>query len=226
MSLPLPQTRTQLAALVDHTLLRPEATVADVRELCQEAREYSVCTACVTATMVKVAAKELVGSSVRVAAVVGFPSGSHVTEVKALEAERAVADGADELDMMIDLAPVRAGDWQQVSADIADVCNAAPSTTLKVILEARVLERNELIQACLASEQAGAQFVKTSTGFHPAGGATVEDVRVMSLTVGDRLGVKASGGIHSARAALELIEAGATRLGLSSTAAVLEEMPD
>ncbi|HWE14091.1 MAG TPA: deoxyribose-phosphate aldolase [Solirubrobacteraceae bacterium] len=225
MSVPLPQTRAALAALIDHTLLRPEAAVEQVRELCHQAREYSVCAACVTPTMVRVAAKELEGSDVRVAAVIGFPSGAHLTEVKALEAERAVADGAAELDMVINLALARVGDWRGVTADIAGVRAAAPSPTLKVILEARALERDQLIQACLASERAGAQFVKTSTGFHPTGGATVEDVRVMSETVGDRLGVKASGSIRTAGAALELIQAGATRLGLSGTPAVLDEMP-
>jgi deoxyribose-phosphate aldolase len=220
-----PRTRAELAALIDHTLLGPEATVDDVRQLCAEAREFGVCAVCVSPTMISLAASELAGSEVRVAAVVGFPSGAHRTEVKALEAERALSDGASELDMVINLALARAGAWPQVVADIAAVRDAAPAATLKVILEAGILDPRQLLDSCRASEDAGAQLVKTSTGFHPTGGATVQDVRAMADAVEGRLGVKASGGIRSAQFALELIAAGATRLGLSGTESVLAEMP-
>lgn len=222
----MPRTRRELAALVDHTLLRPETTAGEVRRLCREALDLSVCAVCVNATMASIAAAELRGSDVRLATVIGFPSGAHRTDVKALEAERAVAEGADELDMVINLSPVRAGDWRLVVSDIAGVRAAAPEATLKVIVEAGVLGPQEIAGACRASEEAGAQLVKTSTGFHPSGGATVEHVRTMAEVVGGRLGIKASGGIRSADAALALIEAGATRLGLSATAAVLAGMPE
>jgi deoxyribose-phosphate aldolase len=221
-----PRTRAELAALIDHTLLRPEATAEDVRELCADARDFGVCAVCVSPTMISLAASELAGSDVRVAAVVGFPSGAHRTEVKALEAERALSDGAAELDMVINLALVRAGAWPQVVADIAAVRDAAPAATLKVILEAGILHPQQLLDACRASEDAGAQLVKTSTGFHPTGGATVQDVRAMAEAVEGRLGVKASGGIRTAQFALELIAAGATRLGLSGTGSVLADMPE
>jgi deoxyribose-phosphate aldolase len=220
-----PPTRTELAALIDHTLLGPEATAEDIRQLCAEAREFGVCAVCVSPTMISLAAAELADSDVRVAAVVGFPSGAHRTEVKALEAERALADGAAELDMVINLALVRAGAWPQVVADIAAVRDAAPAATLKVILEAGILDPQQLLDSCRASEDAGAQLVKTSTGFHPTGGATAQHVRAMADAVEGRLGVKASGGIRSAQFALELIAAGATRLGLSGTGSVLADMP-
>jgi deoxyribose-phosphate aldolase len=175
--------------------------------------------------MVRVAAAELTDSDIHVAAVVGFPSGAHSAAVKALEAERAVADGADELDMVINLAVVRGGDWTRARDDVASVRAAAPQATLKVILEAGVLPPAELIAACQAARDAGAQFVKTSTGFHPSGGATPEQVRMMAEATDRRLGVKAAGGIRTAEAALALVRAGATRLGLSGTRSVLGEMP-
>jgi deoxyribose-phosphate aldolase len=226
MSSAVQVTRGELAAMVDHTLLAPEATADDVRGLCREAQDLGVWAACVSAGMTAVAAQALAGSGVRTAAVVGFPSGAHRSEVKALEARLAAADGAHELDMVVNLASVREGDWGRVTDDIRSVRLAVPELALKVILEAGALDRHELSAACRAAEAAGAQFVKTSTGFHPAGGATVQQVRVMAAAVGGRLGVKASGGIRTAQTALELVRAGATRLGLSRTAAVLAELPE
>ncbi len=211
--------------MIDHTLLHPEATESDVRSLCAEARRLTVCCVCVSATMVAAAVSELSCSDIQVAAVVGFPSGAHRIEVKALEAQRAFADGAAELDMVLNLALVRDNDWRAVRDEITAVRAAAPTATLKVILEAGVLEQAQLVGACRASEDAGAQYVKTSTGFHPAGGATPEQVRTMVQATGDRLGVKAAGGIRSAEAALNLVRAGATRLGLSATRSVLAQMP-
>lgn len=227
VSLPsdLPRTRVELAAIIDHTLLRPEATENVVREHCREADELLVYSVCVSASMVPTAADELQGTGVRVTAVVGFPSGAHRSHIKAREAEMAVADGAHELDMVINLALVRTGDWDRVRADIAGVRAATPAATLKVIIEAGALGHDGIVGACRAAEDVGAQFVKTSTGFHPAGGATTGQVRLMAKTVGNRLGVKASGGIRSAEAALSMVRAEAARLGLSGTRAVLAELP-
>lgn len=218
-------TRPQLAALVDHTLLKPEAVDADVTSLVAEGVELGVYAVCVSPSMVPVAVRAA-GSGVRVAAVAGFPSGKHVAAVKALEAARAVADGASEIDMVIDVGAALSGDVDAVRRDIEAVRGAVPGTVLKVIVESAVLlgrsGDRSLVDACRAAEAAGADFVKTSTGFHPAGGASVRAVALMARTVGGRLGVKASGGIRTAADALAMLDAGATRLGLSSTRAVLD----
>nr|WP_052105641.1 deoxyribose-phosphate aldolase [Cellulomonas bogoriensis] len=204
--------------MVDHTLLKPEATAADVEALVAEARRLGVYSICVSPSMLPVDA-----APVLVATVCGFPSGKHRSEVKAAEAARAVADGAHEVDMVIDVGAAKAGDWAAVEADVAAVRAAVPApAVLKVILESAALTDDEVVAACRAAESAGADFVKTSTGFHPAGGATAHAVRLMAQTVGGRLGVKASGGIRTGQAALEMIAAGATRLGLSGTEAVLD----
>lgn len=218
-------TRAQLAALVDHTLLKPEATEADVVALVAEAADLGVYAVCVSPSMVPVAVRA--GHGVRVASVAGFPSGKHTSAVKALEAERAVAAGAAEVDMVIDIGAALAGDIDAVRADIAAVRAAMTAgPVLKVIVESAVLlsgtDDRTLVRVCRAAEDAGADFVKTSTGFHPAGGASVRAVTVMSQTVGGRLGVKASGGIRAAADALAMLDAGATRLGLSGTRAVLD----
>lgn len=218
-------TRSQLAAMVDHTLLKPEATEADVAALVAEAAELGVYAVCVSPSMVPVAVR---AGGPPVASVAGFPSGKHLSAVKAHEAEQAVASGAAEVDMVIDIGAALAGDLAAVRADIAAVRAAAPGAVLKVIVESAVLlsgtDERTLVQACRAAEDAGADFVKTSTGFHPAGGASVRAVAVMSQTVGGRLGVKASGGIRTAAAAVAMLDAGATRLGLSGTRAVLDEL--
>ncbi len=219
---PAPHTAAELAALVDHTLLRPEATASDIRDLCRDARELGVCAVCVNPTYAAVAVEALAGSPIVVACVVGFPFGTHAPDVKALEASEAGAAGARELDMVIDLGSAAAGDWGAVERDIAAVRAAAQETVLKVIIESAALDEAGIRAACRASESAGADFVKTSTGFHPAGGASVEALRIMADEVGGRLGVKASGGIRTAEAALAAIAAGATRLGLSGTRAVLD----
>ena len=158
----------------------------------------------------------------KVATVIGFPSGKHSSSIKAAEAKRAVADGADEVDMVIDIGAAKARDFEAVREDIAVVRAAVPSpTVLKVIIESAALTDHEIVETSRAAEAAGADFVKTSTGFHPAGGASVHAVEIISATVGGRLGIKASGGIRTTLDALAMIEAGATRLGLSATAAVL-----
>ena len=210
-------TRTQVAGLVDHTLLKPEATAAEVAALCEEARTLGVLAVCLSPSMLPVD-----GTGLVVATVCGFPSGKHTSAVKAFEAAAAVAAGADEVDMVIDVGAAIAGDIDAVQADIAAVRAAVPAPgVLKVIIESAALDDDTIVAVCRAAEAAGADFVKTSTGFHPRGGASAHAVRLMAQTVGGRLGVKASGGIRSTEAALEMLAAGATRLGLSGSAAVL-----
>lgn len=216
-------TRDDVAALVDHTLLKPEATPADVVALVADAVELGVCAVCVSPTMVPVAAT---AAAVPVAAVAGFPSGKHLSAVKAQEAALAAAAGAREIDMVLDIGAALANDLDSVRSDIAAVRAAVPAAVLKVIVESAVLlslaDDALLAAVCRVAEDAGANFVKTSTGFHPAGGASVRAVAVMADTVGARLGVKASGGIRTADDAVAMLEAGATRLGLSGTRAVLD----
>jgi deoxyribose-phosphate aldolase len=218
-------TRAQLAALIDHTLLKPEATRADVEALVAEAADLGVYAVCVSPSMVR-AASHAARAGLRVAAVAGFPSGKHVPAVKAQEAALAVESGAGEIDMVIDVGAALAGDVVAVRSDIEAVRAAAPEAVLKVIVESAVLlaraGRGTLADVCRAAEDAGADFVKTSTGFHPAGGASVDAVTLMADTVGGRLGIKASGGIRTAADALAMLDAGATRLGLSGSRAVLD----
>jgi deoxyribose-phosphate aldolase len=216
--------RAQLAAMVDHTLLKPEATRADVAALVTEAAELGVYAVCVSPSMVPVAI-EAAGGGLRVATVAGFPSGKHVSAVKAQEAAQAVASGASEVDMVIDVGAALAGELDSVRSDIEAVRFAVDGAVLKVIVESAVLlggDERTLAAVCRAAEAAGADFVKTSTGFHPAGGASVRAVALMTETVGGRLGVKASGGIRTAADAVAMLNAGATRLGLSGTRAVLD----
>lgn len=218
-------TPAELTRLVDHTLLKPEATRADVETLIAEAAELGTYSICVSPNMLGVEVPE--GSGLKVAAVCGFPSGKHRSAVKAAEASDAVAHGADEIDMVIDLGAAREGRFGDVEADIATVRAAVPSpVVLKVIIESAALDDEQIVAACRAAMAAGADFVKTSTGFHPAGGATVHAVELMSRTVAGRLGVKASGGIRTREDAVAMVEAGATRLGMSSTRAmVADEVP-
>lgn len=209
-----------LAKFVDHTLLKPEATRADVDALIAEAGRLGVYSVCISPSFLPVDVSGAPG--LKVATVCGFPSGKHHSDVKAAEAARSVADGADEVDMVIDVGAAKERRFDDVQADIAAVRAAAPRpTVLKVIIESAALSDHEIVEVCRAAEAAGADFVKTSTGFHPAGGATARAVGIMAGTVGGRLGVKASGGIRTAADALAMIDAGATRLGLSGTAAVL-----
>ena len=217
-----PLDRVAVAQMVDHTLLKSEATRADVDALVAEAQRLGVYSICVSPSMLPVDAGDVL-----VATVCGFPSGKHHSEIKAAEAARAVSDGAHEVDMVIDVGTAKAGDFDGVQRDIATVRAAVPApTVLKVIIESAALTDEEIVGACRAAEAAGADFVKTSTGFHAAGGASVHAVRLMAQTVGGRLGVKASGGIRTGSAARELIDAGATRLGLSGTAAVLDGLDE
>lgn len=218
--------RAAVAALVDHTLLKPEATESDVVQLMAEAAELGVFAVCVSPSMVGIAESFRTGEQ-QIATVVGFPSGKHVSAVKAEEARLAVAAGAEEVDMVIDVGAAVSGFYDDVQADIAAVRAAIPDyAVLKVIIESAALlsmcDEQTLIDVCRAAERAGANFVKTSTGFHPSGGASVRAVEIMAGAVGGRLGVKASGGIRTAEAAVAMLDAGATRLGLSGTRAVLD----
>jgi deoxyribose-phosphate aldolase len=220
--------RVEVAGLVDHTLLKPEATDADVAALVAEAVELGVLAVCVSPSMVSAAHKAATShpEDLVIATVAGFPSGKHLPAIKAQEAAAAVDTGAAEVDMVIDIGAAVAGDFAAVAADIATVRAAVPGALLKVILESAALlslgGENTLVQACRAAEDSGADFVKTSTGFHPAGGASVTAVEIMAATVAGRLGIKASGGIRTAEAAVAMLDAGATRLGLSGTRAVLD----
>jgi len=223
----MPLTRADVAQMIDHTLLKPEATAADVQALCAEAIDLGVLAVCVSPSMVAVAKAALAGSPVRLACVAGFPSGAHNSSVKAAEARLAVEQGADEVDMVIDLGRAKVGDWAAVQADVEAVRRAAQMPVLlKVIIESGTLTTEEIRAACAAAVAAGTDFVKTSTGFHPTGGATVEAVRLMRATVGPEIGVKASGGVRTAEAAIAMIEAGANRIGTSSSAAILAGLPD
>lgn len=210
--------RSELAQLIDHTLLKPESTADDVAALAAEAGELGTYSICVSPSQLPVSVPE----SVKVATVIGFPSGAVKTSVKVAEARQAVADGADEVDMVQNIGWAKEHRFDEIAEEIAAVKGACGSVLLKVILETAALTDSEIVACCEAAEKAGADFVKTSTGFHPAGGASVHAVSLMKETVGDRLGVKASGGIRDAETALAMVSAGATRLGLSSSKAVLD----
>ncbi len=211
---------TELAKFIDHTLLKPEATSEDVVAHCQQAVSLGVYAVCVSPTFVDLA-KATVADQIKVATVCGFPSGKHQSSIKAMEATLAVQQGADEIDMVIDIGRAVANDWPAVEADITAVRLMIPDAVLKVILETAALSDEQIEQACLVAHRANADFVKTSTGFHPAGGAEVRAIQIMHQTVGGELGIKASGGIRTAEFAQQLIAAGATRLGLSASAEVL-----
>lgn len=211
--------KATIARMIDHTLLKPEATPADVAELIQEAARLGTYSVCVSPSQLPVTVPE----GLHIATVVGFPSGAVHASVKAFEAAQAVRDGAEEIDMVINLALAKEGRWSELEAEIAAVRAEVPGV-LKVIIESAALTDDQIIDSCRAAEAAGADFVKTSTGFHSAGGASVHAVSLMAQTVGGRLGVKASGGIRTAQAAQDMIKAGATRLGLSASAAILGEL--
>ena len=202
-------TRAQIAALVDHTLLNPEATTAQVDALIAEAAALGAYSVCVSPSLLPLELPD----GLHLATVCGFPSGAHATAVKAAEAADAVAKGAEEIDMVVNLRLVKEGDVDGVEADIRGVREACRDAVLKVIIESAALTDEEIVATCRAAEAAGADFVKTSTGFHPAGGASTHAVALMRATVGDRLGVKASGGIRTAADALAMVEAGANRNG-------------
>ena len=207
--------------LFDHTILKADATKEDVKKVCEEAMAYSFCSVCVNSYYVPYVAELLHGSDVKICTVVGFPLGAMSTRAKALEAKIAVMDGADEVDMVINIGALKDKDYDVVLEDIKAVKEACGNALLKVLIETCLLTDEEKVKACELSKEANADFVKTSTGFSTAG-AKVEDVRLMRDTVGDDMGVKASGGIHDKEFANALVEAGASRLGTRATIKIVE----
>ncbi|HLR36021.1 MAG TPA: deoxyribose-phosphate aldolase [Tissierellales bacterium] len=211
-----------LSKYIDHTLLKPETTKDMVKTLCEEAKEYGFYSVCINPTYVNFAKEQLKDSDVKVATVIGFPLGSTMKEVKAYESENAINNGADELDMVINIGALKDKDYDLVKEDIEEVVNAAKGKALvKVIIETCLLNEEEKKMACKLAKEAGADFVKTSTGFSTAG-ATKEDVKLMREVVGDKMGVKASGGIRDYETAVKMIEVGATRLGASSSIKIIQ----
>jgi len=212
------------ASLIDHTLLKPEASEADIRKLCSEAAEFGFASVCVNPAWVKRAAEYLKGSGVPVCTVIGFPLGATLPDVKAYEARRSIFNGAREVDMVINIGALKSGDVCAVEDDIRAVVEAAHENGVlcKVIIETALLTDEEKVRACLASKNAGADFVKTSTGF-AKGGATADDVALMRRTVGSALGVKASGGVKGIDDARAMFQAGATRIGASVGVKIAQE---
>jgi deoxyribose-phosphate aldolase len=217
--------KANIAALIDHTLLKPEATQADIVRLCAEARQWSFASVCINPCWVRLAGQELSGTPVRVCTVIGFPLGANETRTKIAEADIALAQGARELDMVQNIGALRSRDYHRVYKDMADLADIAHSSgaILKVILETCLLSNEEKEKACRLAMDAKADFVKTSTGFSTAG-ATVEDVALMRRIVGDQLGVKASGGVRTLAALQSMVHAGANRMGTSSGVSIMEEL--
>ena len=212
-----------LARYFDHTILKPGATEQDVIRICDEAREFGFFSVCVNPVHIRLVKKQLEGSGVKVCSVIGFPLGAHTSEIKAMETKKAVDDGADEIDMVINAGALIQGDTKRVEADIKAVVDAARQREVKVIIETCLLTDAQKKAACEAAERAGAHFVKTSTGFS-TGGATRSDVALMKKVVNDRLKVKASGGIKTLADTLGMIEAGADRIGASAGADIIKSM--
>ena len=214
-------TPVELAKYIDHTLLAPEATSRDIAKLCQEANEMNVAAICCSPSFLPLA-QGLLSSQIAVACVVGFPSGAHSSEVKSFESVIAVKNGATEIDMVVNLGLVCSGMWLELGDEILAVRKSVGTLTkLKVIIESAALTDEQIIMTCRVAVANGADFVKTSTGFHKSGGATVHAVELMRSTVGASVGVKASGGIRSRETAIAMINAGASRIGTSASAAIL-----
>ena len=210
------------AQYIDHTVLKADTTRETLLRFCNEAKQYGFASVCVNPCNIAFVSQQLKGSGVKTAAVVGFPLGANKSAIKAAEAREAIADGADEIDMVINIGAAKDGDWALVESDIAAVKAACGPAKLKVIIETCLLTDEEKVKACIAAKNANADFVKTSTGFSKAG-AKVEDVRLMRETVGPDMGVKAAGGIHNRAEAEAMIAAGATRIGASSGIAIVTE---
>lgn len=214
-------TKKSMAAMIDHTLLKPDASEAQIAKLCAEAREHGFASVCVNPGYVAQCAEALSGSPVKVCTVIGFPLGATTSASKAFEASNAVENGAREVDMVVNVGKIKSGAWDYVEADIRAVVDAVKGKALtKVIIETCLLTDDEKVRVCQAAKAAGADFVKTSTGFS-TGGAKAEDIALMRRTVGPDMGVKASGGIHNTQEALAMIEAGATRIGASAGIAIV-----
>jgi len=212
-----------IASLIDHTLLKPDATADQIAQLCYEARKYKFASVCVNPTHVKLCAELLQGTQVKVCTVIGFPLGASSPEVKAFEAQTAIKDGATEIDMVLNIGALKAGDLTLAAQDIHEVVNVGHNAgaIVKVIIETSLLNDEEKVTACLLAKEAGADFVKTSTGFS-GGGATVDDVNLMRRVVGPEMGVKASGGVRDYEDAQNMVKAGATRLGASAGVKIVQ----
>lgn len=214
--------KTKLAGMIDHTVLKADAKEADVRKLCEEALKYNFASVCINPAYVELAAELLKGSNVKVCTVIGFPLGANTKEVKAFETTDAINKGAHEVDMVINIGKLKDGNYDYVREDIKAVVDASKGKALsKVIIETCLLTDEEKVKACQLAKEAGADFVKTSTGFS-TGGATPEDIKLMRETVGPEMGVKASGGVRSFEDAVKVIENGATRIGASASIAICE----
>ena len=224
--MPLPTTRRELAAYIDHTVLAPATSSLAIAKLCETAKQEHTASVCVSPNRVALAARYLEGSDVPVCTVVGFPSGAHSAAAKAFEAAQAVADGATEIDMVVNLGAVTDGDWDTVNDEMAQVRVASEGCVLKTILESALWDEVTLTKLCEIAVANDVDIVKTSTGFNPAGGASVEAVSIMSKAVAGKAGVKASGGIRDTETALAMIEAGATRIGASATEAIVSGLDD
>ena len=212
-----------IAKTIDHTILKPDVTEADVLKVCEEAKTHGFFSVCVNPYYVPLVAEALSGTDVKVTSVIGFPLGANTSVIKAAEANQSVMDGANEIDMVINVSALKDKKYDYVRDDIKAVVDAiAGKAILKVILETCLLTKEEIVKACELSKEAGAQFVKTSTGFS-TGGATVEDVKLMKDTVGDSMEVKASGGVRDYETAMKVIEAGATRIGASSSVDIVNK---
>lgn len=217
--------KAEIARTIDHTLLDPRADVEGIRKVCREAVEHGFFSVCVNPSYVKLAAQELAGTGIAVCTVVGFPLGATTTATKVHEAAEAVEQGAEEIDMVLNLGAIKSGDLELAQRDIQEVVRAAAPKAVKVILETCYLTDEEKRTACLLAVDAGAAFVKTSTGFG-SGGATLHDVRLMRRAVGDQVGVKASGGIRDIETVLAMLDAGATRIGASSSVKIMAQLEE
>ena len=216
--------KMELAKYFDHTILKPDAKVTEVEKICKEALEYAFASVCINPTHVVLASKLLANSEVKVCTVIGFPLGASTTETKAFEAKDAIIKGASEIDMVINIGAIKSGNWELVEKDIHEVSKACgDSVLLKVIFETCLLTDEEKVKACHVAEKAGADYVKTSTGFS-TGGATESDVALMRKSVAEMTGVKASGAVRDLATTMKMIKAGATRIGSSSSVAILKEL--
>lgn len=214
--------KINIARLIDHTLLKPEASLKDIERLCAEAEEYGFFSVCVNPCFIKTANKILSGSNVSITTVIGFPLGATFSGAKVFEAMKSVHEGADELDMVMNIGTAKAGKWDAVKKEISDFVTATPSAVHKIIIETCYLSDDEKIKASLAVMEAGAEFVKTSTGFASAG-AAVRDVEIIRKATGGRIGIKAAGGIKTLKEVLSFTGAGATRIGTSSGVGIMKE---
>lgn len=211
-----------IAGLIDHTLLRADAVEGEVISLCDEAMQYGFYSVCIHPSFIKIAKERLLGSNVKISTVIGFPLGMTLSSVKAFEAAESVREGADELDIVINLGLAKSGRWDAVEREILEICSAAHSAIHKIIIEACYLNDEEKKTACTAAVNAGADFIKTSTGFGP-GGAVLEDIKLINSAVNGKAGIKAAGGIKTLNDTLAFIEAGASRIGTSSGVSIMEE---